>query len=191
MAQAPSMPPDAGNGDDLGITLGVEEEFFLVDPESRDLLADPDLGIFEICEKSSGPHKVVRELLRTQIETNTRVCESVAGVREALRETRRLVAGAAEEHGAALMAASTHPFAAWRAQVTTPKERYERFAISFQETVRRFLVGGNAHPCRLRRSGFAHPGHDRDAALPAPAPCAVRVVAVQCGERDPGSSPTG
>ena len=99
MAQAPSMPPDTGNGGDLGITLGVEEEFFLVDPESRDLLVDPDLGIFEICEKNSGPHKVVRELLRTQIETNTRVCESVAGVREALRETRRLVAGAAEEHG--------------------------------------------------------------------------------------------
>ena len=142
MAQTTSMPPDAGNGGDLGITLGVEEEFFLVDPESRGLLADPDLGIFETCERNRGPHKVVRELLRTQIETNTRVCGSVADVREALRETRRLVADAAEEHGAALMAASTHPFAAWRAQVTTPKERYQRFEISFQETVRRFLVGG-------------------------------------------------
>ena len=78
----------------------------------------------------------MRELLRTQIETNTRVCGTVADVRQALRETRQIVAGAAEEHGAALMAASTHPFAAWRAQVTTPKERYERFAINFQETVR-------------------------------------------------------
>ena len=142
MAQAPSMSPDGGNGDDLTITLGVEEEFFLVDPESRDLLSDPDPDIFEACERNSGPHKVVRELLRTQIESNTRVCGSVADVREALRETRRLVADAAEEHGAALMAASTHPFAAWRAQVTTPKERYQRFEISFQETVRRFLVGG-------------------------------------------------
>ncbi len=142
MGQAPSMSSGAGNGDGLGVTLGVEEEFFLVDPESRDLLVDPDLGIFETCEKNSGPHKVVRELLRTQVETNTRVCESVADVRKALRETRRLVVGAAEEHGAALMAASTHPFAPWRAQVTTPKERYERFAVTYQETVRRFLVGG-------------------------------------------------
>ena len=142
MAQAPSMSLGAGNGDDAEITLGVEEEFFIVDPESRDLLVDPDPGIFETCERNSGPHKVVRELLRTQIETNTRICETVADVREALRETRRLVASAAEDHGAALMAASTHPFAAWRAQVTTPKERYERFAINFQETVRRFLVGG-------------------------------------------------
>ncbi len=130
------------NHEDLTITLGVEEEFFIVDPESRDLLADPDLDIFETCEKNRGPHKVVRELLRTQIETNTRICESVADVRAALRETRRLVIGAAEEHGAALMGASTHPFAEWRNQLTTPKERYERFAMAFQETVRRFLVGG-------------------------------------------------
>ena len=142
MAQAPSMPSGAGNGGDLTITLGVEEEFFLVDPESRDLLADPDPDIFEACEKNSGSHKVVRELLRTQIETNTRVCESVAEVRTALHETRRLVAGAAKQYGAALMAASTHPFAAWRAQITTPKERYQRFAVTFQETVRRFLIGG-------------------------------------------------
>ena len=57
---------------DLAITLGVEEEFFLVDPESRDLVADPDEGIFEACERSGGPHKVVHEFLRSQIETNTR-----------------------------------------------------------------------------------------------------------------------
>ena len=132
----------AGNGDGLAITLGVEEEFFLVDPESRDLVADPDLGIFEACERNSGPHKVVRELLRTQVETNTRVCESVADVRAALYETRGLVFGAAESHGAAMMAASTHPFATWRTQLITPKERYERFAITFQETVRSFLIGG-------------------------------------------------
>ena len=71
----------AVNEGDLTITLGVEEEFFLVDPESRDLLPDPDLGIFETCERNRGPHKVVREFLRTQIETNSRVCESVADVR--------------------------------------------------------------------------------------------------------------
>ena len=132
----------AVNEGDLTITLGVEEEFFLVDPESRDLLPDPDPGIFDACEKNRGPHKVVREFFRTQIETNTRVCESVADVRAALCETRRLVIEAAERHGAAVMAASTHPFAAWKAQVTTPRDRYERFAITFQETTRQFLVGG-------------------------------------------------
>ena len=127
---------------DLAITLGVEEEFFLVDPETRDLVADPDEGIFEACERSGGPHKVVHEFLRSQIETNTRVCGSVADVREALSETRRLVVGAAEAHGARVMAASTHPFASWREQAPTPGERYRRFASTYQESVRRTLVGG-------------------------------------------------
>ena len=131
---------DAADG--LGITLGVEEEFFLVDPETRDLLADPDEGIFKACERNGGPHKVVHEFLRSQIETNTRVCNSVAEVRQALRETRRLVIEAAEQHGARVLAASTHPFSSWREQAPTPGERYRRFATTYQETVRRALVSG-------------------------------------------------
>ena len=137
---------------ELDVTLGIEEEFFLVDPETRDLLADPNRGIFEMCERNRGPHRVVGEFLRSQIETNTRICRSVGEVRQALRETRRLVVDAAGAHGAALMAASTHPFAAWEAQMPTPKERYERFAMTFQESVRRLIVSGmHIH------AGFADP----------------------------------
>ena len=136
------MPSDSENAGDIEITLGIEEEFFLVDPESRDLLVDPDMGIFETCERNSGPHKVMRELIRSQIETNTRVCKSVGELRAVLCETRRLVVGTAEQYGAALMAASTHPFAEWGAQLTTPKERYEHFVVLYQETLRRFLIGG-------------------------------------------------
>ena len=130
------------NDEGIKITLGVEEEFFLVDPDSRDLLIDPDPRIFEKCEKNRGPHRVVREFLRSQIETNTRICESVAEVRAALHETRRIVIEAASRYGASIMAASTHPFAAWTAQLATPKERYQRFALTFQDSVRQFLVGG-------------------------------------------------
>ena len=130
------------NDEGIKITLGVEEEFFLVDPDSRDLLIDPDPRIFEKCEKNRGPHRVVREFLRSQIETNTRICESVAEVRTALHETRRIVIEAASRYGASIMAASTHPFAAWTAQLATPKERYQRFALTFQDSVRQFLVGG-------------------------------------------------
>ena len=132
----------ADTGDGLGITLGVEEEFFLVDPATHDLLADPDEGIFEACEQAGGPHTVVHEFLRSQIETNTRVCSSVADVRTALRETRALVGGAAEAHGARVLAASTHPFASWREQSPTPGERYQQFATTYQETLRRAVVGG-------------------------------------------------
>ncbi len=128
--------------DDLNIKLGIEEEFFLVDPESRDLLADPDVRIFEECETHGGPHKFVREFLRTQIESNSRVCESVADVRTALLETRSTVIRAAETYGAAVMAASTHPFADWKEQAPTPRERYERFVVTFQDSVRRFLISG-------------------------------------------------
>ena len=128
--------------DELTITFGLEEEFFLVDPESRDLIADPDPALFEACEQHSGPHKVVHELLRTQIETNTRVCHSVADLRTALVETRALVIDTAARFGAAVMGASTHPFAQWSAQAITPRERYHRFAATFQEVVRRYLVGG-------------------------------------------------
>ena len=133
---------DAENQEDLNITLGVEEEFFLVDPESRDLLADPDPRIFEACEAGIGPHKVTREALRPQIETNTRVCESVAEAREALRETRGIVIEAAGAYGAAVLGSSTHPFAAWREQTITPRERYTRFQVTFQEAMRRMVVGG-------------------------------------------------
>ena len=133
---------DSENREDLKITLGIEEEFFLVDPDSRDLIADPDPAIFEACEARIEPHKVTRELLRSQIETNTRVCASVAEAREALRETRRIVIEAAEAHGAAVMGASTHPFAQWRELAVTPKERYEHFAVTFQESIRRLVIGG-------------------------------------------------
>ena len=127
---------------DLDVTLGIEEEFFLVDPETRDVLADPDRAIFEACERNRGPHRGVGEYLRSQIETNPRGCGSVAELRQALRETRRLVVDAADAHGAAVMAASTHPFAAWQEQMPTRRDRYERFAMTFQEAVRRLIVGG-------------------------------------------------
>ncbi len=136
------MSTKADSGDSLAIELGVEEEFFLVDPGTRDLLPDPDRGIFEACREESGPHKVVAEFLRSQIETTTRVCGSVAEIRTALDDTRRLVLDAAASHGAAVLAASTHPFAAWDRQVVTAGQRYEQFAMTYQQAVRELLVGG-------------------------------------------------
>ncbi|MXY34958.1 MAG: YbdK family carboxylate-amine ligase, partial [Boseongicola sp. SB0664_bin_43] len=136
---AKTLQPD---DDEFAITLGIEEEFFLVDPGTRDLIADPDVAIFEASEKASGAHKIVREFLRAQIESNTRVCSSVATLRQALRETRGTIIEAAEQHGAAVLAASTHPFASQTEQMTTPKKRYDNFASRFQENVRQFVVGG-------------------------------------------------
>ncbi len=124
------------------ITLGVEEELFLVDLESRKILDNPNQKIFEACKTTSGPHKIVREFLRSQIETNTKVCSSIAELRKALSETRKIVVEAAEQYGATAMAASTHPLASLRDRAITEGERYEDFAIVFQEALRRFVVGG-------------------------------------------------
>lgn len=128
--------------DDFSLTLGVEEEFFLIEPRSRNLLADPDPEILAEAISNRGAHNIVPEFLRSQLETNTRVCESVGDARAALCETRGVVLAAANRRGAQVMAASTHPFAEWRAQRVTSKDRYRRFEISMQEIVRRFLVGG-------------------------------------------------
>ena len=78
---------------DVDITFGIEEEFFLVGPDSRDMIADPDPGIFDWCEKNRGPHGFVHEFLRSQIETNTRVC--VVATCEPRSRTRRVVTEAA------------------------------------------------------------------------------------------------
>ncbi len=134
-----SLSPNSGN---VEITIGVEEELFLIDPESRDLVANPDPGIFEACGAASGEGQVVREFLRSQIETNTAVHRSMGALREDLAASRKLVIEAARDHGAAVMAASAHPFAAWEAQLPTPKERYREFASTYQETVRRLVICG-------------------------------------------------
>ncbi len=131
-----------GSGDDLAITLGVEEELFLIDPESRDLLSDPAPGIFEVCAEVGGGQQVVREFLRSQIETNTPVLHTVADVRDSLRASRRLVIEAARAHGAAVIAASAHPFAAWETQLPTAGDRYDNFVLTYQDTVRRLVICG-------------------------------------------------
>ncbi len=126
----------------MQFTIGVEEEFFLVDPNTRDLISQPTEAIFEACERNAGPHRIVHEFLNTQIETNTKVCTSIAELREALLETRSIVLHAAHEHNAAVIAASMHPYAKWQEQSPTPKERYEEFELRMQDAVRRLLVSG-------------------------------------------------
>ena len=124
------------------ITLGIEEELMIVDPGSRDVVADPDEGIMARAAELAGEHKVVSEFLRSQIETNSRVCASVAEVERSLRETRRCAIDAARAHGARVIASSTHPWARWQEQQVTQKERYQRAEIDLQDTVRQFFIGG-------------------------------------------------
>lgn len=124
------------------INLGIEEELMIVDPETRDVVSDPDQGILVKASEQAGEHQVVNELLRSQIETNSKVCASVAEVEQSLRETRRCVVDAARMHGQRVIASSTHPWARWQNQKVTAKERYEQFEVKMQDIVRQFFIGG-------------------------------------------------
>ena len=124
------------------ITLGIEEELMIVDPRSRDVVADPDEGIMTKASEQAGEHRVVNELLRSQIETNSRVCGSVGEIAHSLVEMRRCAIEAARAHGACVIASSIHPWARWQEQKVTQKERYRRAEIDLQDSVRQFFIGG-------------------------------------------------
>ena len=122
-------------------TIGVEEEYLLVDLESRDLRADPPEAFMRECREVLGDN-VTPEFLRCQIEVGTRVCETVAEARRELAFFRRAIAAEAKPHGIGVMAASTHPFADWSAQVTTDKKRYTELAADLRTVVQRQLICG-------------------------------------------------
>jgi carboxylate-amine ligase len=122
-------------------TLGIEEEYLLVDRETRDLAGDHCGEIIERCA-SRCDGQVGPELLKPQIEVGTRVCRTVAEARDNLAHLRSTVAECAAEYGLAPIAASTHPFATWRAQTHTERERYHELTREMQAAARRLLICG-------------------------------------------------
>ena len=122
-------------------TVGIEEEYLLVDRGSRDLISDAPPTMLPACE-SLLEGQVTPEFLQCQIEVGTRVCGSLGEARDDLAHLRKTVAGLAEDHGLALIAASTHPFATWDTQKRTPKERYETIEQDLQGVVRRLMICG-------------------------------------------------
>lgn len=123
------------------LTLGVEEEYLLVDRQTRDLVADPPASLMAECEKRLGA-RVAPEFLRSQIEVGTGVCASVAQARAELEELRATVAEVAAGYDLAPIAASCHPFASWDQQVHTPKERYDGLLRDMAGAARRLLICG-------------------------------------------------
>jgi len=104
-------------------TIGVEEEYLLVDRDTRALATDPPPELMSECEQSLGG-QVTNEFLRSQIEIGTRVCQNVQEAREDLARLRRCIIDTAAKHNLAPIAASTHPFARWTEQKHTDKDRY-------------------------------------------------------------------
>lgn len=122
-------------------TVGIEEEYLLVDRESRDLAVDVPDALMVECQRRLEA-QVSPEFLQSQIEVGTRVCSNIKQAAKELARMRKTVAEVAAEHGLAPIAASTHPFATWDQQKHTDKARYHAIARDLQAVVRRLVICG-------------------------------------------------
>ncbi|MDY8108110.1 carboxylate-amine ligase [Fulvimarina sp. 2208YS6-2-32] len=121
-------------------SLGVEEEYLLIDRETLDLASVPD-GLFADCAAELGD-QVTHEFLKCQLEIGTRVCGTIAEARDDLTRLRRTVARIAASYGLAPLAVSTHPFAKWDEQQFTEKKRYRDLEEDLAAVARRMLICG-------------------------------------------------
>ena len=122
-------------------TLGIEEEYQTVDPETRDLrshIATEMLAQGKIRLEE----RVKAELHQSVIEVGTRVCRDIKEATEDLFDLRRNMIRLAEEHGLVLIAGATHPFADWRVQEIYPDPRYEQVVEDLQLVARANLIFG-------------------------------------------------
>ena len=102
------MPPD--------IRFGIEEEFFLIDLDSRDIVRRPPAAFVRDCRRALG-ERLSSELLQCQLETTTPVLSSSAEARRHLTTSRGELIAIAERYDIGLVAAGTHPLAQWRGQL--------------------------------------------------------------------------
>ena len=122
-------------------TFGIEEEYFLVDAETKSLVRNMPRGFLEAA-KAAADGRISPEFLQPQIEVISSPHDNVADARAELRELRRTIAAVAAEHGLAILAAGTHPTGAWRRAQQTKKERYDAVMEDLQMIGRRNMVCG-------------------------------------------------
>ena len=122
-------------------SVGIEEEYLLVDPSDGRLARDPPEAFMEECSGRLG-NQVSAEFLRAQVEVGTRPCATVREAGADLARLRREIVAAAREFGLAPMAASTHPFADHDRLLVTDKERYRDLARDLQAVGRRMVICG-------------------------------------------------
>ncbi len=123
------------------LTIGVEEEYLVVDRETRDLVREPDPAFLKSCEERIG-EQVTPEYLQCQVEIGTKPVANVTEARDELKRLRGAVSEACAKFGYAPIAASTHPFAKWREQTHTPKPRYDELRADLGAAVRRLMICG-------------------------------------------------
>lgn len=128
------------------LTIGIEEEYLLVNLKTRALADDTAIQEDVIREVEATVAEDIGfaapEFLKSQVEVGTAVCGSIKEVSTKLKKLRSAVAVAASKYGLAPIAASTHPFADWQKLQHTDKERYNNLASDLQGVARRLVICG-------------------------------------------------
>jgi carboxylate-amine ligase len=122
-------------------TLGIEEEYQTVDPETRDLRSHIHAEIIEK-GKLILQERVKTEMHQSVVEVGTSVCSNIKEAREELKKLRGHMIRLSRENGLRLASAATHPFADWRVQEVTPGERYKNIVQDMQLVARANLIFG-------------------------------------------------
>jgi glutamate---cysteine ligase / carboxylate-amine ligase len=121
--------------------IGIEEEYLLIDPETRSLAGRQPAGFMARCKEILGS-RVSHEFLQSQVEIGTGVCRTVGEARAELLDLRQAVAAAAKEFGMRMTAASTHPWSHWRDQEPVDMERYRILGAEHRSLARRMAICG-------------------------------------------------
>ena len=122
-------------------TLGVEEEYMLLDPETWDLVQHVDSVLAAVAEGEFRA-RISPELMQSVIEITTPICTSAAEIDEQLRRLRRYMGETAAGDGCRFASAGTHPFSLFERQRITAKDRYRLLVDQLQYIARRELIFG-------------------------------------------------
>ena len=122
-------------------TLGIEEEFQTVDPETRDLRSHIQEQIIAK-GKMRLQERVKPEMHQSVVEVGTGICKNIKEAKQEVFELRRNMVQLAIDNGLRLAAAGTHPFANWRNQDIFPDDRYKTIVEDMQQVARANLIFG-------------------------------------------------
>src|SRR5213595_2048142 len=121
-------------------TLGIEEEFQIVDPRTRELRSH----VMEILEEGKMllGEQIKPEMIQSMVEVGTGICNNIQEARADITRLRSIISGLAGKTGLAIVAASTHPFSRWQDQKIFDDERYELLVQELQTVARSLLIFG-------------------------------------------------
>lgn len=124
----------------MKFTLGIEEEYQVIDPETLELCSHEQKIVTE-AEKHLDD-QVKAEMHQAVVEVGTKVCRDIKEAHSELSNLRKTIVSIADDLGYAIGASATHPFSEWQKQLITPNPRYEAIVNELQDTARSNLIFG-------------------------------------------------